>query len=71
MMDFVPTTGAVKHKRKESGSLDMAFVETRDQENPTCYACGKQHPRGYRFCCKVTKEVQDQTIKAVDAGYFQ
>jgi len=28
MTDFVPATGAVKHKRQESGPSDVAFVET-------------------------------------------
>ena len=71
MTDFVPANGAVKHKRQEIGSLDSAFVEMKDQENPTCCAYGRKYPGDYIFCRNVTKEVQDQSMKAVEAGHFK
>ena len=58
MMDFVPTTSAVKHKRKEMGPLDVAFVETNTNLRSICYCCGEQHPGGYRKCLNMMKAVQ-------------
>ena len=50
MMDFVPGTGEVKHKRQESNPSDVAFVETKDKRMwyLTCYCCGEKHPGGYK-----------------------
>ena len=71
--DFVPSSGVVKHKRQESGLSDVAVLETRREGmwSSTCYCCGKRHPGGYTKFPNVTKAVQEQTIKAVEAGHFQ
>ena len=74
MTGFVPATGVVKHKRQESGPSDVAFMERKDEGgggHHTCYCCGEHHHGGYRKCPDVTKAVQEQTIKAVDAGHFR
>ena len=70
MTDCVLVTDAAKHTRQDSGPSGVSFVETTDREHPTCYAYGKSHCGGYRFCPNVTKEVQERTIKAVCAGHF-
>ena len=46
MTNFVLTTGAAKHTRKETGLLDVAFMETNKMFRPMCYCCGEQHPGG-------------------------
>ena len=70
--DLVPATIATKHKRQESGPLDVAFVDTKDERKwyPICYCCVEQQPGGYKKCPNVTKAVGEQAIKAVDAGHF-
>ena len=59
MTDFDPTTNAVKHKRKESGPLAVAFVETKGKHtwHPTCYCYGNRHSSKYEKCPNVTKAV--------------
>ena len=57
MTDFVPTTGTVRYKRKERGSLNATFMETRDEFRPTCYCCGGQCLVGSVRHSNVTKEV--------------
>ena len=72
MTDFVLATGVVKSKRQESGPSDVAFVKMRGKGKwyHTCYCCGEQHSGGYRKCPNVTKAVQEQTFKAVNAEHF-
>ena len=70
MIDFVPTTGAVRHKREERDPLDVAFVETTSKWRHTGYYYGEKHAGVYTKCHLVTKEVQERTFEVVKAGHF-
>ena len=72
MTDFVAATGAVKHKRQESGPSEVAFVKTGDggKWSLTCYCCGEWHEGGYMKCPNVSEAVRQRTIKVVKAGHF-
>ena len=67
MTDFVPATGAVKHRRQDSSPSNVAFVETKGERKwlPTCYCCGEKHEGGYRKCPNVSDAVRIKTIAAI------